>query len=681
MASVTARLAGSAFAWRLTAAFVATLIVIGSAQYLVGSRQFTQRMHEQTLAGYSGDARVLTRIHTEGGWGAVAELLGHISHRPSVIAAGIVGPDDVVVLTGSDAQFGGHAEMQQGEALHDGDAADTDAATHADDAMADEAPPADVPAHEGAEAPHFVTGSHVRGADRSLVHEARSTGHAQYRIHREHAAAVAIYAVPVEAFGEDHTLVVETEMHALAEQLTSLRTTLLAGLVMAVLLGIPLFYLIGGRRFSALMRHHQRRAVRDALTDLSNHRAFQETIREEVDRARATGSPLTLALIDLDGFKLINDTMGHRRGDELLAQVGAILAAGRAGDQPFRVGGDEFALLLPDTDVQGARVVAERLRSRITEQIPEVGASVGMAELGVDADDVEALLACADAAMYRAKRRGRSLVVAFADLDPAEADAALTKGTALRALIEDGDMHVAFQPVVDLDDDSVIGYEALARLPQVAGFSGPAEAFETAERLGLVPELDAICRRAVLGRAGDLPDSASLFLNVAPAALDHDLLDWEQLGRDVVAAGLTPSRVVIELTERSRVAASVLRREVVAARAAGFRIAVDDVGAGWTGFEALRATEPDVIKIDRAIVANAATDDSCRATLIAVLVYAEVIGAQVIGEGVEDVAMLELLRNPDIAQVTSARVWGVQGYLFGKPATVPTAPCRSAVSL
>jgi diguanylate cyclase (GGDEF)-like protein len=672
MASATARPTRSTFAWRLTAAFVTTLIVIGSAQYLVGSRQFTQRMHEQTLAGYSGDVRVLGHVHVVGGWEAVHELVGHISHRPAVVAAGIVGPDDTVVLTGSDAAFGGHAEMQDDAEKHD------DAEMHDDTEMHD----ADEPDHPGhGDAPHFVTGQEVWGTDQRIVHAARATGSPQFRIDREHTDAVAVYAVPVELFGEPHMLLVETEMHVLAAQLDSLRTTLLAGLVMAVLLGIPLFYLIGGRRFSALMRHHQRRAVRDALTDLSNHRAFQEQVRHEVDAARATGSPLTLALIDLDGFKLINDTMGHRRGDELLAEVGAILASGRAVDQPFRVGGDEFALLLPGTDIEGARVVAERLRSRITQQIPEVGASFGMAELGVDADDVEALLACADAAMYRAKRRGRSLVVAFADLDPAEADAALTKGTALRALIDEGDMQVAFQPVVDLDDGSVIGYEALARLPEVAGFTGPAEAFETAERLGLVPELDALCRRAVLARADDLPHDASLFLNVAPAALDHDLLDWEQLGRDVQAVGLHPSRVVIELTERSRVAASVLRREVVAARAAGFRIAVDDVGAGWTGFEALRATEPDIIKIDRAITANAAIDESCRATLVAVLVYAEVIGAHVIGEGVEDTSMLELLQNPDVAEVTSARVWGVQGYFFGKPAAVPTAPCRSTISL
>lgn len=649
MTRTRSRLARIPFAWRLTAAFAATVLVVGVVQYTIGAHQLSARVLEQTLAGYEGDAKVMSDVHPGGGWDAVIEVLGHISHRPASLAAGIVGPDEVVVASGADFPHG-----------QDDEDAPVPAETHAP--MAE---------------PHIVTGERVSGTDRSIVHEVFARDRPRFSVDEGYEHAVAVYGVPIELGGESYALLVDTEMSLVGEQLASLRTTLLAGLAMVVLLGVPLFYIIGGRRLSALVRHHERRAVRDALTDLSNHRAFQERIREEVARARRGGQPLTIALLDLDGFKLVNDTMGHRRGDEMLAEVGAILVTGREDDLAFRIGGDEFALLLPGTDVEGAREVAGRLRTRITRQLPEIGVSVGLAEVGRDAVDVEALLACADAAMYRAKRRGRSLVVAFADLGPAEAEATLTKGTALQALLAEAEMRVVFQPVLDLQDGSVLGYEALARPPEVAGFCGPGEAFETAEQLGLVPELDALCRRAVLERAVELPSDVQLFLNIAPAALDHDLLDWWALGHEVRTAGLTPDRVVIELTERSRVAASVLQREVAQAREVGFRIAVDDVGAGWTGFECLRAAEPDIIKVDRAIVAAAGTDDTARATLVSALVYAEVVGADVIGEGVEDVEVLRLLQGPLLHGVTSARVAGVQGYLFGRPAEVPTAPDRS----
>lgn len=657
----------TAFTWRLLAALVATLVLVGAAQYAVGGRLLSQRLLDQTLASYVDDAGVVMDVDEQRGRRGVVELLTHVDWRAAVLSVGVVDPDGLVVVSGGQHRRGADSRATSTASVASSgyDVVTTDREQDLEDHDLDDA--------------HIRSGRRLVGSDLDIVREALATGAPLVRFDDDHTEPVAVYAVPMLFNEAPHILAVEVELTSLTAQLASLRTTLLVGLSLTALLGVPVFQLVGGRRLSALVRRHERRAVRDALTDLSNHRAYQEQIRTEVDRARREGYPLTLALLDLDGFKLINDTMGHRRGDELLAEVGTVLSSGRPTDLPFRVGGDEFALLLPGTDAEGARAVTERLSAEVTGRIPEVGISVGMAQLGRDAEDVDALLACADAAMYRAKRRGRSLVVAFSDLDPAEADTTLTKGTALRALLDVGEMQVAFQPVLDLDDGGVLGYEALARLPDVTGFAGPAEAFDTAERLGLVPELDALCRRTVLARAHDLPPDASLFLNVAPAALDHALLDWDRFGADVRAAGLTPSRVVIELTERSRIAATVLEREVAAARAVGFRIAVDDVGAGWTGFECLRAARPDIIKIDRSVVANAATDRTARATLVSILVYAQVAGADVIGEGVEDAGMLALLRSPLLEGTSTARVRGVQGYLFGRPSAAPTAPCPTAV--
>ncbi len=175
-------------------------------------------------------------------------------------------------------------------------------------------------------------------------------------------------------------------------------------------MAFPLFYLFGGRSLAARYAVERTRSSRDALTGLGNHRSFHEDLRREVEIAQRRGSTISLGMIDIDHFKQVNDTHGHGQGDRVLARIATLLSSGRAGDAAYRVGGDEFALLLPNTPLEEAELVLERIRCRVAEELDIVTTSVGIAETGRPAADAETLLACADLALYQAKDAGRNQV-------------------------------------------------------------------------------------------------------------------------------------------------------------------------------------------------------------------------------------------------------------------------------
>jgi EAL domain-containing protein (putative c-di-GMP-specific phosphodiesterase class I) len=242
------------------------------------------------------------------------------------------------------------------------------------------------------------------------------------------------------------------------------------------------------------------------------------------------------------------------------------------------------------------------------------------------------------------------------------------KLTACRKLLSEGGMRAVFQPIWDLDRNAVLGYEALTRFPADCELSGPGEAFEIAEVMGRAHVLDALCRYAILARAGDLPPESLLFLNVSPQTLDHDALTGDLLKQEVEAAGLSPGRVVLEITERSQARLEVVIREARRARDLGFGLALDDVGAGNAGLEMLRRLSVDFVKIDREVVAAALSDLKSRAVLGAIISFAQQTGAFVIAEGIETEAMIQVVRAPiehDVARHVG--VQGAQGYLLGAP--------------
>jgi diguanylate cyclase (GGDEF)-like protein len=410
-------------------------------------------------------------------------------------------------------------------------------------------------------------------------------------------------------------------------------------------------------------------ALTDVISGLGNHRSFQEEFGREVARAARYAQPLTLALVDLDDFKIINDQHGHSHGDRVLANVGGLLRACRAQDLPFRIGGDEFALLMPHTSAMQAAVALERLRVQVEKELHGATLSIGVAEL-LDGDTKESLREQADAALYEAKRRGRNAVVTFDVIKAHTSIVSAHKITAVRHLLAERRLTVAFQPIWGLDESAVIGYEALMR-PAPEYDLSPDEAFGIAGKLGRGPELDEICRSAALARAGELPPDVLLFMNLSPQSLDHPSLESATFTAAVLDAGLDPSRVVLEITERAIARIDMVVREARRLRANGFQIALDDVGTGNAGLEMLRRLPVDYVKLDRTVVADALADETAFAVLAGIVAFARKTHTFVIAEGIETQAMLDVVCRAGLPDpTTDGGIQGAQGYLLGKPSEV-----------
>jgi EAL domain-containing protein (putative c-di-GMP-specific phosphodiesterase class I) len=294
-----------------------------------------------------------------------------------------------------------------------------------------------------------------------------------------------------------------------------------------------------------------------------------------------------------------------------------------------------------------------------------------VASLGRGAgNDAAVLWEQADAALYEGKRAGGATIVVFDDVAELLSVVTPDKVRALRSLLDEPRLDIAFQPIWRLRDQTMLGVEALARPWEGYGFDGPADAFAIAEKVGRAHELDTLCRAATLKRAGELPPDALLFLNVHPQTLDHDVLDGDRLERAVVAAGLEPSQVVLEITERSQARLGPVIAAVARLRELGFRIALDDVGSGNAGLETLRRMPVDFVKIDRSIIAHAATEVNAQAVLVAIVAYARRTGAFVIAEGIESADILTFVQHAhELHERHDLSIEGGQGYLLGRPAT------------
>jgi diguanylate cyclase (GGDEF)-like protein len=450
-----------------------------------------------------------------------------------------------------------------------------------------------------------------------------------------------------------------------------IRRSIALMMLVGMLGGGLFFYLLGGRTLIRKYRRVVARATQDGLTELANQRAFRDELDRAVANAGRHGEPLSLALLDLDDFKFLNDRHGHRYGDDLLVQVANILSEGRAGDRAFRVGGDEFALLLPRSDADGASVALRRLQRACTEARIAVSFGLGTLRAGQDA---ATLREEADAALYEAKRRGGNELITFDQIRDTVSITTNTKVDAVRQLLVEQDLSIAFQPIWDLERNTLVGVEALARPAARYGFAGPAEAFDVAEQIGRGHELDMLCVNRALASASELPPDARLFINIAPRTLDLDGLSDGWLVAAVAASGIDPSRVVIEVTERFGGRMSSIVKSLERLRAAGLKLALDDVGAGNSGLEMLRQIEVEYVKIDRSVVVGAMTEPGARGVLLAMATFANQTGAFVIAEGIEDGDMLDFVKQVEHeSDASRPRIHGGQGYGLGRPdEAIPT---------
>ncbi len=403
---------------------------------------------------------------------------------------------------------------------------------------------------------------------------------------------------------------------------------------------------------SARQRDTLREQARtDGLTGLLNHRACHERLGEEIARAAAQERPLSVVVLDIDHFKTVNDAYGHAEGDKVLvAAADKLRSAVREHDLVARLGGEEFALILPGVDGTRAAEAAERARAAIAEVRvggSPLSCSAGVAAYPEDARDAGRVLELADGALYWAKRSGRDQSRRYdrrlagqlsGDGQRAEIEALLAR--------EDSIVPV-FQPMLELATGRIAGYEALARMPD-GPFRPPDEWFDQAHRAGLGAALEAAALRAAL-RAHGRPERTFLALNVSPGAL---------LSAEVRAALPDDlSGIVIELTEHELFStAAALDRELVKLRERGARIALDDAGNGYAGLQQIIRVAPDILKLDRSIV-DGLHDDPHRFALVEALIsFASTTRAAVCAEGVETLADLAVLAALD---VTYAQGWAL----------------------
>jgi diguanylate cyclase (GGDEF)-like protein len=414
----------------------------------------------------------------------------------------------------------------------------------------------------------------------------------------------------------------------------------------------------------------------DGLTGLGNHRAFQEELARQLEGARRHGTQLALLLVDVDDLKKANDERGHAAGDELLAAVGRITGAVlRRGDRAFRVGGDEFAILLPMADVESGLAVGRRMLASALgggdpgHPIAPFSLSIGVSAYPSPSTEGQHLYQNADAALYWCKRHGRTAVVAY---DPAK-HGAVDQGrsiadlsAAISEVLAKRSLQPVYQPIFSLTTGEPIGYEGLVRPGAGAPFDDAGSLFAAADVVDRSVELDLTCLEVIAGGMGPLEESTYLSVNLSPRTLESDLFHPNEIVALFRRRGIFPRQIVLELTEREEVEdLEQLRRNVAACRKAGFRLAADDVGAGNAGLRLLSEVHFDMVKIDLSLVQGGIVHDPSHGVLQALRELADRWHASIVAEGVETSEQLAVIRRLGIG--------AAQGYLLGRPSSTRSA--------
>ncbi|MFN2523745.1 MAG: EAL domain-containing protein [Mycobacteriales bacterium] len=408
------------------------------------------------------------------------------------------------------------------------------------------------------------------------------------------------------------------------------------------------------RRIEEELRH---RALYDQLTWLPNRTLLLDRLDLALARSRQDPAygPVSVLLLDLDNFKLVNDTWGHAAGDQLLATIaGRLMLAVRPTDTVARFGGDEFVIVCEGLEEDEVRALADRILAAVGERVEVAGhatyvsASVGIAMSPPDSPDH--LVRFADAAMYDAKARGRNRTQLF-DVELADAAAdRLVLGNDLREALAADALDLHYQPVVQLDTGAVLGVEALARWQHpVRGQVAPGRFVRVAELTGQAPALDAwalarACSDATALRRG-LGSDLRIAVNISPANLEGNRLE-EQLLAALAGARLPAGALVLEVTENTLMARpEVARAALERLRAHGVSVAIDDFGTGYSSLAYLTQLPVQTMKIDRSFVLALTDDADAFAITAAIVDLGRTLGLRTIAEGVETPEQLALLHK------------------------------------
>lgn len=442
-----------------------------------------------------------------------------------------------------------------------------------------------------------------------------------------------------------------------------------------------------------LQERLEQRALIDDLTQIANRRAVVPRLADALADCEPASHSVALLMLDLDGFKGTNDTLGHAVGDSLLTAVANRLETEVTdGSLLARLGGDEFALVLDNVaDSDEAMAAAERLRRCFAEPFKVAGWSLAArCSIGVAVTDAAIepalLLARADLAMYEAKRAGRNRSALF---DPSMEHALRASDRIYQALVDsdyDDEFSLVYQPIVDIDGGKTTSVEALLRWnhPEL-GFVSPADFIPIAERSGEIIQLGKWVLRQACHQAREWDAAGGgpgMAISVNVSAIQLAEPDFVATATGITSElGIDPGRIVIEVTETALAEQTdIMIAPLSELRTLGFRIAMDDFGTGYSSLGQLRDLPVDILKIDRSLVSPLSEHDSeSKAIINAIVGLAEALSLVIVAEGVEDQEQLDALESSGVQRA--------QGYLLGRPCPSSDAeqsfghPWQSAPSL
>ncbi|MDA1073670.1 MAG: EAL domain-containing protein [Proteobacteria bacterium] len=423
------------------------------------------------------------------------------------------------------------------------------------------------------------------------------------------------------------------------------------------------------------LRHAQNlfhQAHFDNLTGLLNRNAFSDRLSQAVAHAIRTGSAGALVYIDLDRFKQVNDTEGHKAGDRLLKVIGTRLSGVlREVDSLARLGGDEFGLVLPAMGNEVEIIaVCERILREIEKPVAventehSIGASIGIALFPGDGEDAEALLMRADAAMYHSKEGGGGRYTFFDQRINDANHRRVTVEVRLRKAVERQALRLVFQPKFELATNRIVSGEALMRwTDSILGVVNPEEFISVAESTGLIHAIEPILTDQALDMVGLCQKHGCPIEHIAINASPRQITSGgfaQRLISQIVARGFSPSQLQVEVTESLFINDSEqVRGELRSLRQSGASIALDDFGTGFSSLNMLTQIPLDVIKIDRAFLLPMETSAQSRALLKHIISIAITLGKKVVAEGVEEHKQMQFLKESGCHYA--------QGYLISKP--------------